>query len=124
MNKHMAHICGQSGQPVTYGVLAQCSADCCKAGQPQITSSIKSAQIFCMCVIIGRGKNKNNARHRRAAAHGFGGVPIQGHSLPVQKLLGKPARGGGKAMALSGGQQYGPWLYGLPSGGHGSFWHG
>ena len=70
-------------------------------------------------VIIG-GENKNNACHRAAAAHGSGGMPVERRALPVQKLLGKPARGGSKTAALPGGQKYGPRLGGLPSRGHGS----
>ena len=84
--------------------------------------SIALAQALLVFRMPILGKNKNNARHYRAAAHGPGGVPVQGRAPPVQKLLGTAIGGGGKAAALPGRQKYGPG-FDLPWMGDGTFRH-
>ena len=118
----MTGIRGQYGQAVSYGILPHFATDSRKPGNAQVFGRVELAQtlfVFRMSIL---GKNKNNARHYRAAAHGSGGVPVQGRAPPVQELLGAPASGGGKAAALPGRQKYGPG-FDLPWGGDGTFRH-
>jgi hypothetical protein len=118
----MTDVCGQHGQGVPYGILTHFATDSREPGNAQVFGRMKLAQalfVFCMSVL---GKNKNNARHYRAAAHGPSGVPVQGRAPPMQKLLGAAVSGGGKAAALPGRQKYGPGLD-LPWEGDGTFRH-
>ena len=123
VNENMPCASRQYAQPVPYGILPQLAPGRREPRQSQVISGMKLAQALFMRVMVGFGKNKNNAGNRGTAAHGSCCVPVQGHATPRDKLLGAAACGSSKTAALSGSQQNGPGLV-LPWGGDGRFRHG